>query len=92
MSNSSEASGMSASFSGGGLFRISEMFRRTFLLHPLCCKKGSLFVFDDGVVISMALSTDELRYFVHSPLLVTLCCFACVCCKKVNLCLLVSSC
>ena len=53
MSNSSEASGMSASFSGGGLFRISEMFRRTFLLHPLCCKKGSLFVFDDGVCMSL---------------------------------------
>ena len=42
MSRSSRASEMSASSSGGGLFRLSEMFRPTFLLLSFSVVRGNL--------------------------------------------------
>ena len=61
-----------------------------FLLLSLsvCHEKGSLLVFDDGVGMSLVLSTDELCYFVDSPLLVTFHCVLCVCCRTIDQCTL----
>ena len=56
---------------------LSEMFHPTFLVLSFCRQKGSLLVFNDGVGMSLILSTNELCYLVCSPLLVTFCCILC---------------
>ena len=78
MSRSSAASGMWASSSGCGLFRISLKCSVQCSSCSLCYQRGPLLFFVDGVGMILVLSTDELCYSVHSPLLVTFHCILCL--------------
>ena len=82
MSRSSAASGISASSSGGGLFRISlECSVQRSSYSPSVARRDPCLSLILVLALCLVLSTDELCYFVHSPLLVTFRCIFFLCCK-----------